>query len=99
MSVQSKCSRGDLLALRNILHGSVVEAADLCNDHLLWTMWRMGDVALCGTLLRCGALPSKVARTTTVEAGVVGGSPAVGGAGRRITGGGGGRALGAVRWC
>jgi hypothetical protein len=62
-------------------------------------MWQMGDVALCGTLLRCGALPSKVARTTTVEAGVVEGGLAVGGAGRRITGGGGGRALGAAHWC
>jgi hypothetical protein len=33
----------------------------------------MGDVALRGILLRCGALSSEVARAITIEAGVAGG--------------------------
>jgi hypothetical protein len=33
----------------------------------------MGDGALHGSFLRCGALSSEVARATTVEAGVAGG--------------------------
>jgi hypothetical protein len=75
MSVQRKCTREDLLALGNILHSGVVDATNLCNGHLLWTTWRLSDVALSGILLRRGALPSKVAQATTIEAGVaVGGS-------------------------
>jgi hypothetical protein len=70
VSVQEEHTSEDLLTLGNIFHGGVVDAAGLCNDHLLWTMWRMGDVALSGILLRRGVLSSKVARTTTVEAGV-----------------------------
>jgi hypothetical protein len=35
----------------------------------------MGDVVLRGSLLRRGAFSGKMARTTTVEANVVGGSP------------------------
>jgi hypothetical protein len=64
-----------LLALGNILHGCVVDVAGLCNGHLQWTMWRMGDVALRGILLRRGALSSEVARATTIEAGVAEGDP------------------------
>jgi hypothetical protein len=56
----------------------------------------MSDMVLSGVLLWRGALSSQVARVTTVEAGV---APAVGGAGRHGTGGGGGRALGAACWC
>jgi hypothetical protein len=59
----------------------------------------MDDVALRGSLLRRGALSSKVARATTVEAGVAGGGSSGRWCGWRITGGGGGRALGAARWC
>jgi hypothetical protein len=70
MFVQRKYTREDLLALENILHGSVVDATGLRNSHLLRTMWWMGDVALRGGLLRRGALSSEVARATTVEAGV-----------------------------
>jgi hypothetical protein len=75
MFVQRKRTREDLLALGNILHGSVVDAAGLCNGHLLQTTWRMGDVAQSGIHLWRGALPSKVARMTTIEAGVAGGGP------------------------
>jgi hypothetical protein len=35
MSVQRKHTREDFLTLRNILHGSVVDVVDLCNNHLL----------------------------------------------------------------
>jgi hypothetical protein len=59
----------------------------------------MGDVALSGILLRRGALLSEVARATTVEADVAGGGSSGRGAGRRITGGGRGRALGTAHWC
>jgi hypothetical protein len=72
-SIQRKRTREDLLALRNILHSGVVDAAILYNGHLLRTVWWMSDMALSGILLRRGALPSEVARATTVEAGVVGG--------------------------
>jgi hypothetical protein len=75
MSVKRKRTHEDLLTLENILHGSVVDATGFCNGHLLWTTWRMGDVAQSGILLRRGALPSKVARTTIIEAGVAGGGP------------------------
>jgi hypothetical protein len=75
MSVQRKCTHEDLLALGNILNGSVVDAAGLRNSHLLRTTWWVGDVVLHGSLLRCGALSSKVARATTVEADVTGGDP------------------------
>jgi hypothetical protein len=70
MSVLGKRTHEDLLTLRNILHGSVVDVAGLRNSHLLRTTWWMSDVALRGSLLRCGALSSEVARATTVEAGV-----------------------------
>jgi hypothetical protein len=73
MSVQGEHTSEDLLALGNILLGGVVDTVGLCNGHLLWTTWWMGDVALSGVLLRRGALSSEVARMTTVEAGVVGG--------------------------
>jgi hypothetical protein len=64
-----------LLALGNVLHSGVVDVAGLCNDHLMWTTWRMTNVALSCVLLRRGALLSEVARATIVEAGVaVGGS-------------------------
>jgi hypothetical protein len=72
-SIQRKRTREDLLALRNILHSGVVDAAILYNGHLLRTVWWMSDMALSGILLRRGALPSEVARATTVEAGVAGG--------------------------
>jgi hypothetical protein len=73
ISVQRKCTREDLLALENILHGGVVDATGLGNDHLMGTTWLMSDVTLCGRLLQCGAVLSEVARATTVEAGVAGG--------------------------
>jgi hypothetical protein len=75
MPVQRKCTCEDLLALENILLGSVVDAVGLRNGHLLRTTWWMGDVALRGILLRHGALPSEVAQVTTVEAGVAEGGP------------------------
>jgi hypothetical protein len=77
-SVQGEHTSEDLLALGNILRGGVVYTAGLCNDHLLGTTWWMGDVALCGILLRRGALSSEVARVTTVEASVAGGGPSGG---------------------
>jgi hypothetical protein len=60
-SVQGEHTSEDLLALENILQGGVVDAAGLGNNHLLGTTWWMGDVALCGILLRCSALLSEVA--------------------------------------
>jgi hypothetical protein len=42
ISVYRKQTREDLLTLRNILHGSVVNAASLGNDHLLRTTWWVG---------------------------------------------------------
>jgi hypothetical protein len=45
-----------LLALRNVLHGGVVDAVGLRNGHLLWTTWWVSDVALSGILLQRGAL-------------------------------------------
>jgi hypothetical protein len=70
--VQGKHTGEDMLALRNILHGSVVDIAGLCNDNLM-TMWRVSDVALSDILLWHGALSSEVVRATTVEARVAGG--------------------------
>jgi hypothetical protein len=70
MPVQRKRTREDLLALRNVFHGGVVDAANLRNSHLLKTTWWRGDVALRGSLLRRCALRSEVALATTVEAGV-----------------------------
>jgi hypothetical protein len=61
MSIQRKHTHEDLLAPGNILYGSVVDAAGLRHDHLLWTTWWRGDVALRDTLLRRGALMSEVA--------------------------------------
>jgi hypothetical protein len=72
MPVQRKCTREYLLTLGNIFHSGVV---DVAGGHLWWTTWWMSDVALSGILLRRGALSSKVARATTVEAGVAGGGP------------------------
>jgi hypothetical protein len=73
MPVQRKCTREYLLALENVFHSGVVDAAGLCNGHLRRTTWWMSDVALSGILLRSGALSSEVTRATTVEAGVAGG--------------------------
>jgi hypothetical protein len=50
-----------LLTLGNILQGGVVDTAGLGNSHFLGTTGWMGDVALRGSLLRCGALSSEVA--------------------------------------
>jgi hypothetical protein len=61
MSVQGKRTHEDLLALRNIFHGGVVDADGLGNGHLLRTTWWMGDVALRGSLYRHGALLIEVA--------------------------------------
>jgi hypothetical protein len=70
VSVQGEHTSEDLLALRDILHGSVVDTTGLCNGHLLWTTWRVSGVALSSILFRCGALSSKMARATTVQIGV-----------------------------
>jgi hypothetical protein len=75
MPTQRKCTYEDLLSIRNIFHGSVVDATGLRHDHLLRTTWWMSDVALRDLLLWHGALSSEVARATTVEAGVAGCSP------------------------
>jgi hypothetical protein len=75
MPIQRKRTCEDLLALMNVFHGGVVDAAGLGNGHLLWTTWWMSDVALRGILLWRGALSSEVAQATTVEAGVTGGGP------------------------
>jgi hypothetical protein len=61
MPDQRNHTHKDLLTLRNILHGSVVDAAGLRNIHLLQTTWWMSDVALRGILLWHGALSSEVA--------------------------------------
>jgi hypothetical protein len=74
MPVQRKRTREDLLALRNVIHGLVVDAAGLHNSHLRRTTWWRGDVALRGSLLRRSALSSEVAGATTIEAGVARGS-------------------------
>jgi hypothetical protein len=73
ISIQRKHTHEDLLALENIFHGDVVDAAGLCNGHLLGTTWWMGDMALREILLWSSALSSEVVRATTVEAGVAGG--------------------------
>jgi hypothetical protein len=70
MPDQRKHTHEYLLALGNVFHSGVVDAAGLCNSHLRRTTWWMSDVALSGILLRCGALSSEVARVTTIEAGV-----------------------------
>jgi hypothetical protein len=56
VSLQGEHTGKDLLTLKNIFHGCIVDAAGLRNCHLLRTMWRMSDVALGGILLWCGAL-------------------------------------------
>jgi hypothetical protein len=61
VSVQGEHTTEDMLALRNIFHGRIVDAAGHCNDHLLRTTWRVSDVALSDILLQRGALSSKVA--------------------------------------
>jgi hypothetical protein len=73
VSVQGEHTSENLLAHRNIFHGCIVDAAGHCNGHILWTTWRVSDVALSGIVLRHGALSSEVARVTTVEEGVAGG--------------------------
>jgi hypothetical protein len=73
VSFQGKHIGEDLLTLGSILHSSVVDVTDLCNDNFLITTWWLSDVALSSILLRSGALSSKVAWVTTVEAGVAGG--------------------------
>jgi hypothetical protein len=75
ISIQRKHTREDLLTLGNILHGCIVNTAGLRNSHLLRTTWWMSDVGLSGILLCRSALPSEVARVTTVEAGVAGDGP------------------------
>jgi hypothetical protein len=60
MPVQRKRTCEDLLALRNVFHGGVVDAAGLRNSHLLGTTrWRV-DMAMRDSLFRRCALPSKV---------------------------------------
>jgi hypothetical protein len=61
MSIQRNRTREDLLALGNVLHGSLVDAVGSYNSHLLRTTGRMGDVAMSGILLQRGAFLSKVA--------------------------------------
>jgi hypothetical protein len=61
VSVQGEHTSEDLLALRNIFQGRVVDVAGHGNGHFLRTTWWMGDVALYGSLLRRGALLSEVA--------------------------------------
>jgi hypothetical protein len=56
-----------LLALRNILHGSIFDVTGLGNGNLLLTMRRIIDVALSGVLLQIGALPGEVASMTAFE--------------------------------
>jgi hypothetical protein len=56
----------------------------------------MGDVALSGILLGCGALSCEVARATTVEAGMVRGGSSSRWHRQVPHGGGGGRALDAA---
>jgi hypothetical protein len=71
-SVQGEHTGEDLLALGNILQGGVVDAASLGNSYCLGTTRWRGDVALCGSLLRRGALLSEVVQTTIVEPCVAG---------------------------
>jgi hypothetical protein len=59
-SVQGEHTSEDLLTLGNILQGGVVDVASLGNSHCLGTTGWRGDVALRGSLLRRGALSSKV---------------------------------------
>jgi hypothetical protein len=66
MFVQRKCTYEDLLTLRNVLHGGVGDVTGLWDGRLLPTR--------CVALLWCGAVMSKVAGMTTVEAGVGGSS-------------------------
>jgi hypothetical protein len=54
VSIQAKHTSEDLLALGNILHGRAVDTTDLCNNYLMWTTWRVGDVALSGIFLWLG---------------------------------------------
>jgi hypothetical protein len=61
MPVQRKRTCEDLLALRNVFHGGVVDVVGLRDSHLLRTMWWRGDVALQGSLFRRCALPSEMA--------------------------------------
>jgi hypothetical protein len=51
ISVYRNCTRKDLLANGNVLHGGVADVTGLCNSHLLWTTWRVSDVALSDILL------------------------------------------------
>jgi hypothetical protein len=62
MFVQTKRTRKDLLTLGNILHSRIVGTTNLGNGTLLSTR--------CVLLLWHSAITSKVASSTTVEAGV-----------------------------
>jgi hypothetical protein len=73
--------------------------AGLCNDHLLGTTWWMGDRALHDILLQRVHSLAKWPERPQLKHLWSEAAPAVGGAGRRIIDGGGGRALGAARWC
>jgi hypothetical protein len=61
VSVQGEHTSEDRLTLGNIFHGRIVDAAGLCNSHLLRTTWRVSDVALSGILHQRGELSSKLA--------------------------------------
>jgi hypothetical protein len=61
MPVQRKRTREDVLTLRNVFHGGIVDAAGLRDSHLLRTTWWRGDVALRGSILQRYALPSEMA--------------------------------------
>jgi hypothetical protein len=60
-SFRKKRTHENWLALGNVFHSGLVDAAGLDNSHLLWTTWWMGDVALSGVLLGRRALSREVA--------------------------------------
>jgi hypothetical protein len=61
VSIQGEHTSENRLTLGDIFHGCIVDAAGLCNNHLLRTTWRVSDVALSGILHQRGALSSKLA--------------------------------------
>jgi hypothetical protein len=95
----SACLADDLLTLRNIHHGGVVDTTDLCNGHLQQTTWSMSDVALRGFFFGVVHSRAKWPERPQLKQVWPEEVPTVSGAGRRITGRDGGRALGATRWC